>query len=142
MFTNQLPDDVDYRVIFSDYAKRHYIKGFEKKYPGKQWLVTRQSIFEQLKRVHALQGGQQVDELKSGNDYILFKYDFAVAQTRISPKASGNRCVVFLDRTTQLQTVLMVYAKTDVPKNHHETEFIYAIIAGAFPKFWSRVGVN
>lgn len=36
MFTNPLPDDNDYWVEVTDFAKSHYIKAFRKKYPGRQ----------------------------------------------------------------------------------------------------------
>ena len=54
MFTNLLPDDEDYRVIFSEYAERHFIKNFAKKYKGRQWAVTQDSIQQDLKRVRVL----------------------------------------------------------------------------------------
>lgn len=104
MFTSLLTDDVDYLVFFSDYADRHYLKSFAKKYKGKRWQVTLESIFQELKRITSLQRTQQVDELKHGIDCKLFKYDFAIAQSGVSPKASGNRCIVFLDSKTHKQS--------------------------------------
>jgi len=138
MFTNRLPDDADYRVIFSEYSERYFIKRFAKSYKGKQWVLTQDSIFQQLKRIHALQSTQQVDQLKKGANCLLFKYDFAVAQTNISPKASGNRCIVFLDSQKQLEIVLLVYGKTDLPKNLSETQFILQIVQTQFKDLWNR----
>jgi hypothetical protein len=136
MFTSQLPSNSDFRVLFSDYANRHFIKRFTKDYKGKQWVVTKDSTFEDLKRIHAKQKSQQVDELKKGKDVILFKYDFAVAQTNISSKASGNRCVCFLDIKTLLITVMVVYSKGDLPKNKHETAYILETVRDNFPELW------
>lgn len=138
MFISPLPDD-DFRVVFSDFAQRHFIKRFARSYKGKQWLVTEQSIFNSLRRVHALTSGQQVDELKNGDDCLLFKYDFAVAKTNVSAKASGNRCVVFLDIKSGLQTVLLVYGKTDLPKNQQETQFIMQTVQNGSPKLWAML---
>src|SRR5579862_9448059 len=104
MFTSRLPDDEDYRVVFSEYAGHHYIKEFAKKYKGKRWLSTQDSIFQELKRIYNLQSTQQVDQLKTGKNCLLFKYDFAIAQSGISPKRSGNRCIVFLDIVAKLET--------------------------------------
>lgn len=140
MFTNPLPDDDDYRVFFSDYAKRHYIKRFSKSYKGKRWDITLDSIFQDLKRIHVLQFSQQVDELKHGEDCKLFKYDFAIAQSGISPKSSGNRCIVFLDSKTHKQDVLLVYSKNDLPKKVKETQHIYQVIESIFPDLWNRLG--
>lgn len=136
MFTSPLPDAEDYRIFFSEYSKRHFIKRFAKDYPGKQWLVTQDSIFQDLKRIHALQNTQQVDQLKDGEGCRLVKYDFAVAKTNISPKASGNRCVLFLNTTSHRLDVLLVYAKTDLPKNCSETQYICICMKQKFPELW------
>lgn len=139
MFTNQLPDNDDYRIFFTDYAERHNIKRFAKDYKGKRWIITRDSIFQDLKRVHSMQMTQQVDELKSGEGCKLFKYDFAVAQSGVSPKASGNRCIVFLDSIRHRQDVLMVYGKGDLPKNIKETQYIYSIVQENFSELWKKL---
>ena len=139
MFSSRLPNDNDYRVMFSAYADKHYIKRFAKDYKGKRWIVTQDSIFQDLKRIHALAATQQVDELRRGENCLLFKYDFAVAQTNISPKASGNRCLIFLDTKKQLQTVLLAYGKGDLPKNQPETVYLLDIVRQEFPDFWQRL---
>lgn len=138
MFSNPLPDNEDYRVLVSDFARRHFLKRFAKDYKGKRWPVTQDSIFQDLKRVHAMQSSQQVDELKRGPGCVLFKYDFAVAQSGISPKASGNRCLVFLEAETHVQTILLIYGKGDLPKNQHETQWFMKIAQAEFPNLWSR----
>jgi len=134
-----LPDSEDYRIFFSEYAQRHYIRRFEKDYKGKRWVVTQDSIFQDLKRVHSMQTSQQVDELKHGDGCKLFRYDFAIAQSGISPKASGNRCIVFLDTKNHRQDVLMVYEKKDLPKNIGETQYIYQTIQDHFDILWKRL---
>jgi hypothetical protein len=139
MFSNQLPDDQDYRVVVGAFAMRHYIKRFAKDYKGKRWDITMLSIEQDLRRVHALQSTQQVDELKRGSGCLLFKYDFAVAQSGVSPKNSGNRCVVFLDIETHAQTILLVYGKSDLPKNQHETQWIYTAVELEYPEIWKRL---
>lgn len=139
MFTSPLPDDQDYRIFFTEYAQRYHIKRFAKDYKGKRWAVTFDSIFQDLKRVHSMQMSQQVDELKMGDNCKLFKYDFAIAQSNVSPKASGNRCIIFLDAARHRQDVLMVYGKNDLPKNVNETQFIFTIIKNNFGEFWERL---
>ena len=139
MFSSLLPDNDDYRIFFSDYAKRHYIKRFAKDYPGKRWIVTQDSICQDLKRISVMQQSQQVDELKSGEGCKLFKYDFAVAQSGVSPKASGNRCIVFLGTNNHRQDVLLVYGKGDISKNQSETVFIETVVKTEFPDFWNRL---
>jgi hypothetical protein len=139
MFSNPLPDSDNYIVVISDFAAKHHIKRFTKQYKGKQWLLTLDSIEQALKRVHSLENGQRVDELKHGKDCILFKYDFAVALTNVSAKASGNRCVIFLDSSTHLQTIVYVYGKTDLPKKQSETSHIMSIVEREHPDFWERL---
>lgn len=139
MFTSPLPDSDDYRIFFTDYAMRYYIKRLAKDYKGKRWLVTQDSIFQDLKRVHSMQMSQQVDELKSGDGCKLFKYDFAVAQSGVSPKRSGNRCIVFLDISNHRQDVLIVYGKKDLPSNMGETQYIFKTVRDQFGDLWSRL---
>ena len=139
MFTNPLPDSEDYRIFFSEYAQRHHIKRFAKDYKGKRWVITLDSIFQDLKRIHSMQLTQQVDELKRGDGFKLFKYDFAIAQSGISPKASGNRCIIFLDEANHRQDVLIVYSKNDLPKNMNETQYIYQIVKDEFGNLWSKL---
>ncbi len=139
MFTSRLPNNEDYRVYVSYYASKHFVKRFTKIYKGKQWLVTYDSIFQDLKRVHSLQDTQQVDQLKQGQDCVLFKYDFAVAKTNISPKASGNRCIVFLNTKTLRIDVLIVYGKGDLPKNIAETQYIFKTVKSEFPNLWNML---
>lgn len=140
MFTSPLPDNEDYRIFFTEYADRHYIKRFAKDYKGRCWIVTKDSIFQDLKRVHSMQVTQQVDELKHGENCKLFKYDFAIAQSGVSAKRSGNRCVVFLDSRHHRQDVLMLYGKDDIPKNMSETQYIYSTVKSQFEKLWIRLG--
>jgi hypothetical protein len=139
MFSNPLPDKDDYRVIISDFAKRYYFKRFAKDIKGLRWDVTQRSILEQLKRIHSIQDSMKVDELKHGSGCLLFKFDFAVAQSNISPKKSGNRCIVFLDIDTHQQTILMAYSKTDTPKNQKETQWYMKTVEKHFPEIWGRL---
>lgn len=140
MFSSQLPDDHDYRVVFGIYARNHFVKRFIKDYKGKRWDVTVLSIEAELRRIYELQLTQRVDELQRGSGCVLFKYDFTVAQSNISPKASGNRCVVFLDTETHAQTILMLYGKTDLPKNQSETAWILKTVQDEYKDFWNRLG--
>ena len=129
MFTHRLYNDNSlFTVEFSDYAKRHYLKRFEKEYKGKQWDITVESIFQDLSRIKTsdsdLQKTQQVDELWHKDNYLVFKYDFRVAQTKESTKSSGNRCIVFLDNATNRIAILIIYGKGDLPKNIGEQAYI------------------
>ena len=129
MFTHRIFNDNNlFTVEFGDYAKRHYLKRFEKEYIGKQWDITVESIVQDLARIKAsdsdLQKSQQVDELWHKDNYWVFKYDFRVAQTKESTKSSGNRCIAFLDNATNKIIILIIYGKGDLPKNIGEQAFV------------------
>jgi GTPase SAR1 family protein len=134
VFTHLLPsDDNLFTVEFSDYAKRHYLKRFEKDYRGRQWEITVESIMQDMARiktsVNDLQQTQQVDELWHKGNYWIFKYDFRIAQTKESTKGSGNRCVAFLDNNANKIEILLIFGKGDLPKNKGEQAFIEQTIA-------------
>ena len=137
MFTHRIYNDSSlFTVEFCDYAKRHYLKGFEKEYRGKQWDITVESIIQDLARIKTsnsdLQKTQQVDELWHKDDYWVFKYDFRVAQTKESTKSSGNRCIAFVDNATSKITILIIYGKGDLPKNIGEQAFIVQTLDNEF----------
>jgi len=129
MFTHRIFNDNNlFTVEFSNYAKRHYLKRFEKEYKGKQWEITVESITQDLARLKIsnsdLQKTQQADELWHKDHYWIFKYDFRVAQTKESTKSSGNRCIAFLDNAANKIIILIIYGKGDLPKNIGEQTFI------------------
>ena len=49
-----------------------------------------------------------------GNKKIV-KLDFAINGLRISPKSSGNRCILLVDDDSKKVSVLLVYSKNDIP---------------------------
>jgi hypothetical protein len=139
MFTHLLPDEEPYLVHLMPYAQRHFIKRFERDYPGRRWKVTLSSIREDLSRMRGLTGTGQVDELRQGNGCWLIKYDFAVALSHQSPKASGNRCLVFLDSLTHQLWILLVYGKGDLPKNCGETDYLRKVMREEYPELSIRL---
>jgi hypothetical protein len=140
MFTHQLFNDNNlFTVSFSGYAKRHYLKRFEKEYKALQWEITVESIFQDMARIKIsdsdLQKTQQVDELWHKDNYWIFKYDFRVAQTKESSKSSGNRCIAFLDNAANKIIILIIYGKGDLPKNIGEQAFIEQVLDKEFQDF-------
>ncbi len=133
MFTNLLNrDDRLFDVEFSDFAKKHYLKQFVKKYPGRQWQATWVSIENDLKRLtyseSDLQKTQQIDEIWHEDQIWIAKYDFKIAQTRISAKKSGNRCLIKIDNNKKKIEILTIYHKDDLPKNKSETQFLRDVL--------------
>lgn len=129
MFTHLLPNsDKLFSVIFTTYAKSHYLNKFIKKYKGKSWDYTELSIKQDISRLRMInnttQSSSQIDELKQKDNYWLAKYDFKIACTKESTKGSGNRCILFIDNSKDLVQILLIYNKNDLPKNKKETQFI------------------
>jgi len=144
MFMHLLYNDNNlFTVKFSDYAKNHYLKRFEKDYRGKQWDITVESIFQDLARIKTgnsdLQRTQQVDELWHKDNCRILKYDFRVAQTKESSKSSGNRCVAFLDNVANRIEILVIFGKSDLPKNTGEQTFIKQTLIKEFRGYMALV---
>jgi len=123
--------------MFTDYAVSHFLKKFAKKYKGKQWEFTLESIIQDLSRLglenNKTQLSSQIDELKYSNNKWLAKYDFRIAGTNQSTKDSGNRAIIHIDLDTKLIEILMIYNKNDLPKNTNETDYILKVINKEYP---------
>jgi len=119
-------------VDFTNYAKSHFLKKFEKNYKGNQWHYTKDSILQDLSRLglvnNKTQQSSQIDELRYYNQQWLAKYDFRIAGSKHSTKDSGNRAIIYVDNPNRLIKILLIYNKTDLPKNKNETDYIFATI--------------
>ena len=56
----------------------------------------------------------RADLISISGEYQLVKLDFAIEATHTSPKSSGNRCILFIDNSTRLVRVLLVYSKNEI----------------------------
>lgn len=129
--------DLSFRVEFTSYAETHFCREFYKKYKGKQWVETRRTIVDTLERAFLVQHTKLIDVLKySQEDNIgIFKYDFKVAGTNVSPKFSGNRAIFSLCNKTGIIKILLVYGKNNCDKRHTETKWIFEHIKNTFPEY-------
>lgn len=120
-------------VVFHDYAEKHYIGDFSKKYKA-HWDATRQSIKDALERISNLSGMSCLDFIcKSNNNTYLVKYDFRVAKTNVSSKTSGNRCILEVCNGKLEVSVLLVYCKDHVTRsNKQETIWWKEHLKGSF----------
>ena len=138
MFSNLLPFSTCLlNVTYSNYAKSHFLKEFEKKYKGNQWIKTESSFMQDLSRLRVknnnTQMSMQIDQLKHKDNYWLFKYDFRIAGTKESTKTSGNRIIGFIDNDSNKIEILLIYNKNDLPKNKGETAYIEEIVKDIYP---------
>jgi len=130
--------DIDFKVSFSDFAKTHYRKKFRKKYSEKEWEITEKSIVLSLERAYQLKDTDRLDCIKFCEPYRLFKFEFAVAGTRESPKKSGNRIILFLDNEKGSIDILLIYHKDDLEKRNSETAAWKKLIQNNYPEIWRK----
>ena len=124
-------DQFNYRVKFADFTERHYIKRFKKDYKDK-WLATERTIIAICERIDNMLLFKRADLIFTSGIYKLIKLDFAIEGTKISPKASGNRLILFVNEDTRLVNILLVYSKNEIsPPN--ETEKWKKIIKNEYP---------
>jgi len=56
----------------------------------------------------------RADLIYSVGSAKLVKLDFAVAGTKVSPKAAGNRCILYVDEERRHVEVLIAYSKNEI----------------------------
>jgi hypothetical protein len=106
-------EQLNFRVEFDDFTKRHYIKKFRKAYKDK-WPPTELAINDACERIDNMLLYSRADCISTFGTYQLVKLDFAIEGTQTSPKSSGNRCILLVDNSTRLVRVLLVYSKNDI----------------------------
>ena len=107
-------EQFNYRVQFEPFTERHYVKKFQKEYKDK-WLATERTIIAVCERIDNMLLYNRADLISISGCYKLVNLDFAVEGTRLSPKASGNRCILFVDEDTRAVKILLVCAKNEIP---------------------------
>lgn len=126
MFTN-------YSVQIEEFAERHFIKSFQKKYK-KQWDSTLISVIAGLERIDNLLLTDRAECICSSDGIKIIKTKFRVANTKESAKTSGNRCIVALHEDKRFVSVLLVYSKTDLSGNN-ETADWQRIVKNNYPEY-------
>ena len=120
----------NYSVEFDQFCERHYIKTFEKKYLG-AWTKTRSDIEEVCRRIDSMLQYKRADLISSVGQYKLVKLDFAVEGTKMSPKSSGNRCILLINEDIRSVKILLAYSKNDISEPN-ETAKWKTVIKGQF----------
>ncbi len=103
----------NYNVEFDDFCERYYIKAFAKKYKS-AWQKTRFDIEDVCKHIDAMLEYKRADLISISGKYKLVKLDFSVEGTKMSPKKSGNRCILLVDEDIRQVKILLVYSKNDI----------------------------
>ena len=110
-------EQCNYRVIFEEYTDRHFVKKFRKEYKDK-WTNTERVIVSVCERIDNMLQYNRADLISAIRCYKLVKLDFAVEGTRMSPKASGNRCILFIEEDTRSVRILLVYSKNEISEKN------------------------
>ena len=111
-------DQLKYKVTFSDYSEAHFRKSFRKKYKSK-WLPTEKAIKAICERIDNMLLTNKADLIQSVDNFQLVKLGFAVVNTQMSPKATGYRCILFVDNNKEdadkrMVDILLVYSKDEI----------------------------
>jgi len=122
----------NYEVEFDAYTTRHHIKAFRKKYKEK-WPPTEIAIRDACARIDNMLLYSRADSISNSENYQLVKLDFAIEGSRVSPKASGHRCILFVDNCARSVRILLVYSKDEISEPN-ETQKWKNIIKNEFRK--------
>lgn len=111
-----------YRVIFTTYAREHFLSELERSHP-EVWPATRRAITSQLHNVDMLIGTGRTEPpiyLSADRRQKLLSLSFALAGSNISPSQSGYRLVAQIDDTEKLVQILFIYHDSHLPSNVDE----------------------
>ncbi|MEO8637766.1 MAG: hypothetical protein ABI430_02600 [Candidatus Taylorbacteria bacterium] len=125
----------NFSVQIESFARRHFIKSFQKKYKSK-WDFTLIYIIEELARLDNFLKTDRAETIIDAGDIKIVKTKFRVAGTNESAKASGNRCIVAWCISKQSVSILLVYGKTDL-SGKNETANWKALIKDNYKEYSS-----
>lgn len=124
----------NYSVQIEEYAKRHFIKSFEKKY-NSQWSVTLKSIMFEFERVDNLLKTDRAEIIYDSFDIKILKTKFRIAKSKESARSSGDRCIVAWHTKDRFVSILLVYNKVDLSSKNKETDEWKKMIRDNYPKY-------
>jgi len=111
----------NYSVQIEEFAEKHFIKNFKKKYIS-GWDVTLRAIIFQLERIDNLLQTDKAVTIVDNIEVKIIKTEFKIAGSKESAKTSGNRCIVAWHIKDRFVSILLVYNKTDLTSNNKETD--------------------
>jgi hypothetical protein len=124
---------IDYEIVIEQFAERHFIKYFEKKYKG-AWDATEEALKQEFRIFDVLFEKSIAETITDRGDVKICKTEFKISGSRESRHSSGNRCIVAVHRDTCTVHVLLVYHKSDLG-NGNETARWKQIIKDNYPEY-------
>lgn len=102
----------NYVVLVSEYAKKHFMKSFIRKY--KTWDATFIEINNMLSHIDTFLLSTKAEKIHICDSWYLAKCEFKIVWSNESAKTSWNRIIVFVDEERKHSEILLIYSKTDV----------------------------
>ena len=101
---------IKYSVNIKQYAERHYIKSFAKKY-GRAWDITIEALARELQSFDILLDRTIAEMITETAEVKICKVEFKIAGSNQSRHSSGNRCIVAIHKDISSINVLLLYHK-------------------------------
>ena len=124
-----------YTVVFAPFTDRHNTRTFAKKYKG-AWDKTRRALVVGFTFADLLFDKSIAETIcvSADNDVRICKTEFKILGTEVSRHASGNRCIIAVQKSTAIVHVLLVYSKSDIGGTN-ETARWKSIIKDNYPEY-------
>ena len=104
----------NYEVTIEQFADRHFIRTFAKKYK-KAWNFTLSALVREFQSFDVILEKTIAEEITDRNtDIVICKTEFKISGTQESRHGSGNRCIVAKCKNPDKIRVLLVYCKNDL----------------------------
>jgi len=124
---------IEYLVTTEEFAEKHYLKNFRKKYKNAFDIHWRAYIF-MLQRFDLLIERSGTNCISCISEAIvIYKSEFKMSPKE-SAKKSGNRCVVAQDKSMHSIKILLVYCKNDI-QGSNETLWWKNLIKNNYPAY-------
>lgn len=123
-----------YEVIFENFAERHFIRTFAKKYKG-SWDITINLLADEFKFIDVLFSKSIAEYITDKDaDIVICKIEFKIAGTQQSRHGSGNRCIVAIHKNTNKVCVLLIYHKNNL-RSGNETAKWKTVIRNNYSEY-------
>lgn len=124
---------IRYSVNIEQYAERHYIKSFAKKY-GRAWDITIETLIRELQSFDILLERKIAEMITENANIKICKVEFKIAGANQSRHGSGNRCIAVVHKGAGSIKVLLVYHKNHLGDGN-ETAKWKQIIKDNYPEY-------
>ncbi len=104
---------IEYLVTTEEFAEKHYLKNFRKRYKNSFDIHWNTYVFmlQKFDLILKKEGTTLISCIS--DDIVIYKLEFKMSPKE-SAKKSGNRCVVAQYRSANSIKILLVYCKNDI----------------------------